>query len=93
MEGKVHSTRLKNRILSQIDDLTAHNEGREVLLAFNCDVGEALTSAASINYDDEGFVLAKAGTSWVVNTLNLREDSLQNAKNLMFQHLSSHLSP
>ena len=34
--------------------LTAYNEGREVLLV---DVGEAL---ASLNYDDEGFILAKA---------------------------------
>ena len=62
LEGRIHSTRLKNRILSQFDDLTAYNEGREVLLVFNSDVGEALTSAASINYNDEGFILAKAAT-------------------------------
>ena len=62
LEVRVHSSRLKNRILSQFDDLTSYNEGREALLAFNSDVGEALTSAASINYDDEGFILAKAGT-------------------------------
>ena len=104
---------------SQFDDLTAYNEGREVLLAFNSDVGEALTSvdniaqalirqclhfiaAASLHQhidgdvtgriremliptDDEGFILAKAAKiiRWdilgIVNTVNLREDSLQNA--------------
>ena len=88
-------TRLKNRILSQFDDLTAHDEGREVLIAINYDVGEALTSAASINYDDEGFILAKAAIQIRRDILGSkhREDPLQNAKNLTFQHLSSHLSP
>ena len=60
LETRVHSTRLKNRTLSQFEDMSAHKEGKEVILMFNRDIGEAVSSAASINYDDEGFILAKA---------------------------------
>ena len=31
-----------------------------MILVFNCDIGEAITTAASINYDDDGYILAKA---------------------------------
>ena len=57
---RIHSTRLKNRILSQFEDFEAYTDGREVLLASKCDIGEVLTSASRVNYDHEGFVLAKA---------------------------------
>ena len=60
IEKRIHSTRLKNRILAQFDDISSHNEGKEVLLVFQRDIGAAVASAASIDYDDEGFILAKA---------------------------------
>lgn len=38
----IHSTRLKDKILSNFPDLQAHKECRTNLLAFNADVGPAL---------------------------------------------------
>ena len=40
--GRVHSTRLKNRILGYFPDLEAHKQGRELVLVFNKDIGQAL---------------------------------------------------
>ena len=60
IEGRIHSTRLKHRIMAQFEDLREYKDGREVILAFNSEVGEALTCAASIDYDDEGDILAEA---------------------------------
>ena len=37
--GRIHSTDLKNRILSYMPGLQAYTEGRHVLLSFNDDVG------------------------------------------------------
>ena len=39
---QVHTTRLKLRLLAAISDLTVHTQGREVLLAFDQDIGNAL---------------------------------------------------
>ena len=58
--ARIHSTRLKNRILSQIPDLSEHKEGRDVLLAFREDIGPALYKLCEDNYDDEAICLAKA---------------------------------
>ena len=55
-----HSTRLKNRILAHFPDLAAHKEGRDVLLAFDEDLGPALRKAYDQDYDDEAICLAKA---------------------------------
>ena len=60
LTGRLHSTRLEKRILSQLADLYEYKEGREILLAFRGDIGDALSSAASIDYDDEGYILAEA---------------------------------
>ena len=59
LETRIHSTRFKKRIFSQFEDMSDYNEGREVILVFNYDIGEAMTTAASINYDDDGYILAK----------------------------------
>ena len=58
--GRIHSTRLKNRILSKFPGMNSYPDGREILLAFNVDVGEILGNSLSTNYDDEGFILAEA---------------------------------
>ena len=55
---RIHSSRLKNRILLQIPSLEAYNDGREVLLAFKEDVGDVLHKA-DLN-DDDAFHLMKA---------------------------------
>ena len=61
-EVKLHSTRLKNRLLSSIPGLTAHKEGCEVVLAFNQDIAEALTRACDNDEDNAHSVLVKASS-------------------------------
>ena len=53
----VNSTRLKDKLLAEIPELEAHKKGRDILLAFDKDVGLALSEAS--NYS-EAIVLAKA---------------------------------
>ena len=55
-----HSTRLKEWILANIPDLQAHKQGRNVLLAFQDDIGLALKRAFESDFDEEAIVLAKA---------------------------------
>ena len=60
LETRVHSTRFKKRLLSQFQDMSAYNDKKVVLLVFNHDVGEAIATAAEANYDDDGYILARA---------------------------------
>ena len=60
LETRTYSKRFKNRLLWQYEDLSAHSEGKEVILVFIHNIEEAITSAAGINYDDDGYILAKA---------------------------------
>ena len=56
----VHSTRLKNHILTHFPDLAVHKEGYDVLLAFNKDLWAALHVSLDQNHDDEAICLARA---------------------------------
>ena len=58
VEGRVHSTRLKQNTLS--DSRHASKEGREVLLVFNKDVGVVLRQVCESNYDSDALHLSKA---------------------------------
>ena len=58
--ARSHSTRLKNWILAHIPELSAHKEGRDVLLAFKEDIGPALHKVCEDNYGDEAICLCKA---------------------------------
>ena len=62
VQTRIHSTRFKQRLVAQFEDIAAYNEGREVILAFNSDIGEVISTAASTNYDDNGYILAKAAS-------------------------------
>ena len=53
-------TRFKSRLLSQFEDLSTHNKVKELILVLSHKIGEATTTAAGINYDDDGYILAKA---------------------------------
>ena len=57
---RVHSTKLKNRILSYFPDMEAHKQGRDVVLIFNEDVGAALGKACEHDADNEAVHLARA---------------------------------
>ena len=60
IEGRIHSTRLKNRLLAQFEDLREHREHKEVILVFSNDIGGPLHDTASINYNEEGAIFAEA---------------------------------
>ena len=60
LETRVHSTRFKIRFLSQFTNLTAHNSKEKVIIEFNFDVGEPISIAAETDFDDDGYILAKA---------------------------------
>jgi hypothetical protein len=57
---RVNSTRLKERLLSQVHDLRAYNEGKEVMFAFAEDIGAALQFARENSYVAEAMHLARA---------------------------------
>lgn len=52
---RVNSTRLKERILSMIPDLTSQSQGRDVILIFQAGTGEAIKNAYSNDWDGDAF--------------------------------------
>ena len=52
VSGKVNTTRLKDRLINVIPDLRAQAQGRDVMLMFNSDIGQAIKNASSKNDDD-----------------------------------------
>ena len=62
VSGRVHSTKLKDRILSYFPDMEAHTQGREVVLIFNKAVGIALGKACEHDTDSDAVHLARAAT-------------------------------
>ena len=60
LETRIHSTCFKNGLLAQFEDLSAYKDKKEVTLVFNQYIGEAIATAAERNYDDDGYILAKA---------------------------------
>ena len=60
--GRIHTSRLKDRLLSVLPDLQVHSQqesqGKCIILTFDEDVGSALTKAC--NNDDDGLHLARA---------------------------------
>ena len=54
------STHLKNCILVHFPDLIAHNEGHDILLAFNNNLGSALHRSFDYDYDNEATCLTRA---------------------------------
>ena len=63
LAGRVHSTKLKNRILSYFPDMEAHKQGRDVVLVSNEDVGAALRKACEHYSDIEAVYLARAANT------------------------------
>lgn len=60
ISGSVHSTRLKEQLLSHYSDLCAHDEGRDVLLMLDCDIGPAVMKACRANFYDDALCLSHA---------------------------------
>ena len=51
VESRVHTTRLKDRLLSELPDLKPHTQGRDTLLTFQEDIGDALKKACDHDRD------------------------------------------
>lgn len=60
ISSDIHTTRLKERLLAVFPDLGAHNQGRDVLLVFNSDIGEAIRRACDQDSDYDALHLSKA---------------------------------
>lgn len=58
--AQVHSTRLKDRLLAAFPDMKSYPQGRDVLLAFDKDVGEAIISACKRDFDSDALCLLRA---------------------------------
>ena len=56
----IHSTRLKEQLLKHVPDLQAYKKGRDVLLSFQGEIGEALFDACLHSLQDDGMCLARA---------------------------------
>ena len=57
---RIHSTRLKTRLLAHFEGLKEFREGKETFLAFDDDLCTVLKVIYEQNYDDDAFVLSKA---------------------------------
>ena len=53
LDVRVHTTRLKQRLLAQFSNMQAQNKGRDVLLAFEEDIGAALTKVCEFDSDND----------------------------------------
>lgn len=58
--GRVNTSRLKDRLLAAFPDLNALTQGRDILLAFNRETGDAIKRARQDDCDSEAYSLAKA---------------------------------
>eukprot|EP00112_Aurelia_sp_Birch-Aquarium-sp1_P023889 Seg731.4 transcript_id=Seg731.4/GoldUCD/mRNA.D3Y31 product="hypothetical protein" protein_id=Seg731.4/GoldUCD/D3Y31 len=57
---KVHSSRLKEKILSLMPELGEHKQGRDVILTFKGEAGAAIFQACNQNNEEDGMCLLKA---------------------------------
>ena len=60
LDVRVHTTRLKQRLLAQFTDMRAQKKGRDVLMAFEEDIGSALAKACEFDSDNDAIHLARA---------------------------------
>ena len=60
LDTRVHTTRLKHRLLAQFRDMRAQKNGRDILLAFEEDVGAALVKICESDNDNDAIHLARA---------------------------------
>ena len=60
--ARVHTTKLKNRIMAHFENIRDFKEGNTSYLVFDADIGSALKSVCDTDYDDEAFILSKAAS-------------------------------
>ncbi|KAG1654981.1 Glycine receptor subunit alpha-3 [Nymphon striatum] len=57
---RVHSTRLKEKLLAHIPGLQAHKQGKDILFIRDADIGKVLSDAFDKNNDSDAMCLARA---------------------------------
>ena len=57
---RVHSTRLKERLLAEFPDMRAYTKGRDVLMAFEDDIGTGLAKACEQDNNEDAMHIARA---------------------------------
>ena len=63
VQGRINSTRLKEKLLLEMADMCAHTDGRKVRLTFKEHVGEALKQIhENTNVDDTAKILTRAAS-------------------------------
>jgi hypothetical protein len=70
---RIHSTKLKDRILRHFSDIREQRDGIHTLLAFDKDIGLAIKRACEADYDDEAIHLAKAASAVRKDMLDLKQ--------------------
>ena len=60
--GRIHSTKLKNRILGYSPDMEVHKQGQDTVIISNADVGRALRKACAHDADNDAAHLARAAS-------------------------------
>ena len=89
----VRSTRLKEKLLSDIPACEAHKSGRDVLLSFTEDTGSILSKASDFS---DAIILSKAANIlqkhiWLLTNGNLMADSMQIQLKILFLQLFNSL--
>ena len=59
-KSKIHSTRLKEKIIELLPELSEHKKGREILLTLKEETGSAIFDSCSFSGEDDGRCLARA---------------------------------
>ena len=77
LDTRVHTTRLKHRLLAQFRDMRAQKNGRDILLAFEEDVGAALVKICES--DNDKFVIMMGGLHIEMATLKTLGDWLEGS--------------
>lgn len=73
--------------MSQFEDMSTYNDKTDVILVFNCDIREPITTAAETNYDDEGYGLIKAAS--ILRIQELLENILNDSFSVVLQGFSA----
>ena len=60
VDNRVHSTRLNQRLLAEFPDMRAYTKGRDVLMAFEDDIGSALAKACEQDNNEDAMHIARA---------------------------------
>lgn len=86
--ANIHSTRLKNDILSNFPDLRAQHDGREVILVAKENIGASLRKACDYDAQQDAVILARAANIVRKQILNRSRPSFNGSFDLNCQQES-----